>query len=58
MLFEIFNEKNVRVFVTCSEECIPEKRYIDSMLSVGYKFKMDGKILTKKAINELLNGRK
>ena len=52
-LFEIYNDKNRRVFCTNTQSCLPPKEHLDSMLKNGYKVKLDGKILTKKAINEL-----
>lgn len=51
--FEIYNDKNRRVFLTNSINCLPEKEHLDSMLKNGYKVKLDNKVLTKKAINEL-----
>ena len=56
MLFEIYTEKGRRLFYTTSEECLPPKEQINSMLNAGYKFKLDGKLLTKKALNELIKG--
>lgn len=53
-LFEVFNEKGNRVFFTIYDSCIPSKDEIDIMTKNGYKFKANGKFLTKKAINKLL----
>ena len=53
MKFEIYNNKNERVFITSSIECLPQKEYLDSMIKNGYKFKLDDKTLTKKQIIEL-----
>lgn len=53
MLFEIFNDKGHRVFMTNSENCLPEKEHINSMIANGYKVKLDSKTLTKKATLEL-----
>ena len=47
MEFEVFNDKGVRVFYTYQEQCIPTKTQISSMLKQGYKFKIDGKNLSK-----------
>lgn len=55
-LFEIYNEKGNRLFYTNSEECLPPKEQISSMLNAGYKFKLNGKSITKKALNELIKG--
>ena len=58
MKFEIINDKNKIVMNTIHECCIPSKDILTSMLNAGYKFKLDGKILSKKAINELTKGEK
>lgn len=58
MLFEIYSEKGGRLFYTSSEECLPSKEQINSMLNAGYKFKLDGKILAKKSLSELIKGEK
>jgi hypothetical protein len=58
MLFEIYNEKGRRLFYTSSEECLPSKEQTNSMLNAGYKFKLDGKILSKRAVSELTKGEK
>ena len=55
--FEIFNDKNVRVFVTNSKGCLPEEEHVKAMLKNGYKFKLDGKLLSKKAIIEIYKER-
>ena len=47
-----------RIFYTEQISCIPPKRQIDIMSKTGCKFKLDGKIVAKKVIDELLNGRK
>lgn len=52
-LFEIFNEYNKRIFVTKEVACLPEREHLNSMLSNRYKVKIDGKIATKKIINEI-----
>lgn len=52
-LFEIFNEKGSRVFVTKEIVCLPEKEHLNSMLLNKYKIKIDGKTATKKTINEI-----
>lgn len=53
MLFEIYNEHNSRIFVTKYMECLPKKEYLNSMLSNRHKVKIDGKVATKKTINEI-----
>ena len=52
-LFEIFNEYNRRIFVTKEAICLPDKEHLDSMLSNRYKVKIDGKVATKKSINDI-----
>lgn len=52
-LFEIFNEYNRRVFVTKEVVCLPEKEHLNSMLLNRYKVKIDGKVATKKSINDV-----
>ena len=56
MKFEVVNDKSKTVMYTSSPHCIPDKDILMSMLNTGYKFKLDGKILSKKAINELAKG--
>ena len=56
MKFEVVNDKNKTVMNTTSPSCIPDKDILMSMLNAGYKLKLDGKILSKKAINELAKG--
>ena len=57
MKFEIF-QNGTKIFHTSQGSCIPPKRQIDIMSKTGCKFKIDGKIATKKAIEGLLNERK
>lgn len=52
-LFEIFNEYNKRIIFTKEVSCLPEKEHLNSMLSNRHKVKIDGKVATKKSINEL-----
>ena len=56
-LFEIYNDKSKRVFLTNSDSCLPEYKHIESMLKNGYKVKVDGKQLSKKAINDIYKNR-
>ena len=53
MKFEII-QNGKRIFVTEHVSCIPPKRQIEIMTKTGCKFKMDGKIITKKRIEEIL----
>lgn len=54
MIFEVINDKNKTVMSTTSLSCIPDKKILDSMLMAGYKFKLDGKLITIKKLNEIL----
>ena len=54
MKFEVINDKNKTVYYTYREKDIPQKEYLDSMVSAGYKFKIDGKVASKKKIEELM----
>ena len=47
MELEVFNDKGHRVFYTYQEQCIPTKSQTSSMLKQGYKFKIDGKNISK-----------
>lgn len=57
MKFEIF-QNGTRIFHTSQISCIPPKRQIDIMSKTGCKFKLDGKFVAKKIIEEVLNERK
>ena len=52
--FEVVNENGKTVFVTEYDECLPPKQQIDDMRKSGYKFKIDGKVITLKKLNEKL----
>lgn len=52
MKFEIINQEGKTVMQTEFAECIPDKEIINSMMKNKYKFKIDGKITTKKKIDE------
>lgn len=54
MKFEVINDKNKTVMSTTSLSCIPNKNELNSMSKVGYKFKIDGKAITIKKLNEKL----
>lgn len=53
MKFEAIQNGEI-IFVTEQISCIPPKRQIEIMTKAGYKFKIDGKIITKKRIEEIL----
>lgn len=54
MKFEIVNDKNKTVMQTTHISCIPDKNTLNSMSKAGYKFKLDGKAITIKRLNERL----
>ena len=54
MKFEVVNDKNKAVMSTESLSCIPNKDALNSMSKAGYKFKLDGKAMTIKKLNEKL----
>ena len=53
MKFEIINQEDKTVMQTGYVECIPDKETIDFMIMGRYKFKIDGKIVSKKKIDEI-----
>lgn len=57
MKFEII-QNGGRIFYTEQLSCLPPKKHLDMMSKNGCKFKLDGKIATKKMIETLLNERK
>ena len=58
MKFEIINDNKDIIFVTHQISCIPTQKQLDMMSKNNWKFRIDGKIATKKAMNELLKGDK
>lgn len=58
MKFEVINEKGKTDMNTEYVCYIPTKSEITSMQKNGYKFKIDGKIATKKMIDELLSSKR
>lgn len=52
--FEAFNDKGNRIFYTFQESCIPSKSEIESMYKSGWKFKMDGKNISKTKLIEII----
>ena len=53
MKFEVINDKNKTMYYTYEIKDIPAKEYLDSMSNAGYKFKIDGKLVSKKKVEEL-----
>ena len=56
MKFEVINDKNMSVMNTTSIYCIPDKEMLISMSKAGYRFRLDGKIITTKKLNDKLKG--
>lgn len=54
MKFEVINDKNKTVYYTHKEQDIPCKEQLASMIDAGYKFKIDGKVASKKKVEELI----
>jgi hypothetical protein len=54
MKFEVINDKGKTVYYTHKEKDIPNKEYLNSMSDAGYKFKIDGKVASKKKVEELI----
>ncbi len=57
MIFEVVNKDGKTEMNTEYIQYIPTKSQMASMSKVAYKFKIDGKITTKKRIDELLSGK-
>ena len=53
MKFEVINDKNKTMYYTYNIKCIPNKEFLTSISNAGYKFKIDGKIASKKKVEEL-----
>lgn len=54
MKFEVVNDKNITVMSTTSWSCVYEKDTLSSISKAGYKFKLDGKLITLKKLCEKL----
>ncbi|MBS7360332.1 MAG: hypothetical protein KIG53_06990 [Oscillospiraceae bacterium] len=55
MKFEVVNFDGETVFNTKSKRCIPQRHQIESMLKAGYKIKIDGKVVSKKKLFEIID---
>lgn len=53
MKFEVINDKNKTVYHTHKIKDIPIKDFLTSMINAGYRFKIDGKVASKKRVEEL-----
>lgn len=54
MKFECVNREGRTMSSTTYMSCLPTERQIESMSKAGYKFKLDGKIISKKKVKELI----
>ena len=54
MKFEVVNDKNKTVMSTTSPSCIYDRDTLVSMSNAGYKFKLDGKMMSIKKLDEKL----
>lgn len=54
MRFEIVNDRGISVMSTVYISCIPEYDQLLSMTQAGYKFRLDGKIISKRRLKELM----
>ena len=54
MKFEVINSNSTTVMQTETWACIPDEDTLKSMAKAGYKFKLDGKAITTKKLNEKL----
>lgn len=57
MKFEVTNDKGVTVMHCNAASCLPTVDEISSMAKAGYRFKLDGKNISKKKAVELLGER-
>ena len=52
--FEVVDDKNKTVYFTHTISGIPQKEHLSAMSNAGYKFKIDGRVVSKKRIEEML----
>ena len=52
MKFEVVNSGGETVMQTEYIECIPDQTILDAMYKSGYRFKLNGKMATKKKVEE------
>ena len=53
MKFEVINDKNKTIYYTYDRRDVPSSEYLNSMSNAGYRFKIDGRIASKKKVEEL-----
>lgn len=51
MKFQVFGKDNQCKFVTESKSCIPKKKQLTNISKAGYKFKLDGKVISLSRLN-------
>lgn len=54
MKFEVVNDKNKVVMNTTNPDCIPKKDTLNLISKAGYKFKLNGKVVTIRKLYETL----
>ena len=54
MKFEVINNESATLMQTTTWLCVPDEDTLKSMSKAGYKFKLDGKAITVKKLNEKL----
>lgn len=55
MRFQVLNDKGVAVMGTSYLSCIPDRTQIESMAKAGYRFKLDGKIISRKKLEAYID---
>lgn len=53
MKFEVINSGGETVMQTEYVECIPDQAILDAMYKSGYRFKLNGKVATKKKVEDV-----
>lgn len=56
MKFEVVNKDGQVVMWTDSIDCIPTSDELDVIASSGYRYKIDGKVVSKSRVNEAVGG--
>lgn len=54
MKFQVFGKDNQCRFVTESKNCIPDIKELTAISKAGYKFKLDGKVVSLSRLKEEL----
>lgn len=58
MLFQVINNKDVPVMRTEYISCISDESQLSVMVKAGYKFRLDGKVVSKKKVLAFVNADK